>query len=129
MQKIKNSKPFRILTVIAVIVLLIIIGITMIILAKNEMGIPCVFNKLTSLKCAGCGNTRAAISILNFDFKSAFNYNPLCFLEFFYLAWVFICCAINYIKGIGLKYQFPLPAIDYICWAAILIWTVVRNFI
>ena len=129
MQKIKSSKSFRILIVIAVIILLITIGVTMIILAKKGMGIPCIFNKLTSLECAGCGNTRAAIAMLKLDFKSAFNYNPLSFLEFFYLAWIFIFSAINYIKGIGLKYQFPLPIIDYICWAAILIWFVLRNFI
>lgn len=37
--------------------------------------IPCVYYTLTGLYCPGCGISRMCISLLNFDMKSAFQYN------------------------------------------------------
>lgn len=129
MFKFKNTKTFRTSIVILATLVLFAVGIIMVILAKNGIAIPCIFNKLTGLECAGCGNTRAVVALLGLNFKAAFNYNPLCFLQFFYLIWLYAFTVKNYIRGIGLKYQFPVPLVDYICWAAIIVWTVVRNFI
>jgi len=41
------------------------------------IGIPCVFHEVTGLKCPGCGMTRSCMSILKFDFTSAYNSNML----------------------------------------------------
>lgn len=38
-------------------------------------GLPCMFNKITGLKCPGCGITRMCISLLKGDIYSAWVYN------------------------------------------------------
>lgn len=40
-------------------------------------GIGCPIRFLTGVSCPGCGMTRACISVLFLDFKSAFYYHPL----------------------------------------------------
>ena len=48
----------------------------------------CVFQRLFGIICPGCGMTRAVLSILRFDFMSAFEYHgmfwslPICALYF-----------------------------------------------
>ena len=39
--------------------------------------VPCFVLSLTGLPCAGCGMTRAWLSVLRLDFAAAFLYNPL----------------------------------------------------
>lgn len=43
----------------------------------------CLYHSMTGRLCPGCGGTRAMISIMHLDFKSAFNYNPVLTLFFF----------------------------------------------
>ncbi len=43
-------------------------------------GIPCIFYKITGLKCPSCGVTRMCFSILKGDFNAAYNYNRLIFI-------------------------------------------------
>lgn len=40
----------------------------------------CPIYKVTGLKCPGCGGTRMLKSILRFDFKQAFLFNPFLFI-------------------------------------------------
>ena len=65
-------KKFIIVCAIGIIA---IIGIS--ILHYYNIGIPCIFYKLTNLYCPGCGITRAIISLLKLDFYQAFRYNSL----------------------------------------------------
>lgn len=51
-------------------------------------GIGCPIKFLTGISCAGCGMTRAYLSILRLDFASAFHYHPLWPLAPFLLALV-----------------------------------------
>lgn len=44
------------------------------------MGITCPILFMTGISCAGCGMTRAWMSLLRLDFKSAFYYHPLFWL-------------------------------------------------
>ena len=46
----------------------------------TNVGIPCVFNLITGLKCPGCGISRMLMSIARLDFVSAFWYNPFLFI-------------------------------------------------
>ncbi len=43
----------------------------------NLLGHGCPIRLFTGVSCPGCGMTRAWLSILRFDFKSAFMYHPL----------------------------------------------------
>lgn len=89
----------------------------------------CVFNYLTHLRCPGCGNTRAALSLLRLDFAAAFRFNALFPLEFFYIAWVYSFSAASYIKNGKFRYVSPCGALDIAVLAVILVWFVVRNII
>lgn len=96
--------------------------------ASNGFYIPCVFNKITGLLCPGCGNTRAALAVLRFDFAAAFKFNPLFFLEAFYIVWVWVVTSLRYINGKGFSYR-PLSKIMDMCiLTVIIIFSVVRNF-
>ncbi|MBR3306005.1 MAG: DUF2752 domain-containing protein [Lachnospiraceae bacterium] len=64
----------------------------------TNIGIPCVFRLLTHLQCPGCGITRACVSILRLDFKSAFEYNPLSLTVVPLLALILLVREIRYIK-------------------------------
>lgn len=46
----------------------------------NILNISCPIKFLTGVSCAGCGMTRAFISLLQGNIKEAFNYHPLFFL-------------------------------------------------
>ncbi len=89
--------------------------------------IPCPFNLLTGLDCPGCGNTRAVIAILNFNFTEAFSLNPLFFWEIFYIAWVYCATSFNYIKTGIFSYGKKLRVIDIITFIVILGWWILRN--
>ena len=66
------------LTILKPIVLLTILGfIYLFIFKKFNIGIPCVFRKLTGYICPGCGMTHALAEILNGNYKSAWEYNAL----------------------------------------------------
>lgn len=67
MVKIKHLKE-KILIGIAVI-----IGISI----GKIMNIPCIFLWITGYECLGCGMTRALLSVLKFDFVSAFQYHGM----------------------------------------------------
>jgi hypothetical protein len=41
------------------------------------LGIGCPVHALTGIPCAGCGMTRAYLSLLHLDFRGAFFYHPL----------------------------------------------------
>lgn len=97
--------------------------------AQYGIGIPCLFRSITGLECPGCGNTRAAFALLRLDFGAAFRYNPMFFVEFFYLAWVLFCCARGYLKGKAFSYKPPFPLMDIFILLAILAWWPIRNFL
>ncbi len=92
-------------------------------------GISCIFNSLTGFSCPGCGNSRAAMAVLRLDFVSAFSYNALFGVEFFYIGFAYINAVINYIKGKGFIYRSPHAFFDVAFLLLILIWGVIRNII
>ena len=98
-------------------------------LAKQGIGIPCLFYKVTGLLCPGCGNSRAAMALLGLDIRSAFRYNLLFPLEFLYIVWVYFFCCRRYLKEGRFSYQPPCIAFDIFVLSLLVIWWVVRNLI
>ena len=47
-----------------------------------DICIPCIWQSIFDLHCPGCGLTTAFISIIEFDFKNAFETNWLIFIIF-----------------------------------------------
>lgn len=64
--------------------------IVMFYVVLNVIGIGCPIKFLTGLSCAGCGMTRAYISLLRGDLKSAFYYHPLFLVPLFYVAYYIV---------------------------------------
>lgn len=89
--------------------------------------IPCVFYKITGLYCPGCGNTRAALAFLRFDFSAMLHYNLMFLPEILYVAMVYLVSAGNYIKNNKFSYRSPCKAIDWIFLILLLLWAVIRN--
>lgn len=55
----------------------------------HVIGVGCPVKFVTGISCPGCGMTRAAVSLLQLDFASAFYYHPL-FLLVFVMAGLFL---------------------------------------
>lgn len=73
-----------------------VIGINIFSYLNNvyDIGLFCVFNKLTGLYCSGCGMTRAVLSLVNLDFYQAFRYNIfsiifLPIISIYLFVWIF----------------------------------------
>jgi hypothetical protein len=62
---------------------------------------PCLFYKLTGLKCPGCGTQRAIHSILHLEVKQAFFYNPALFFA------VPLVGILLYLESLGGKNRYP----------------------
>lgn len=82
-----NNK-FKKIIIVCAIGIIAIIGIS--ILHYFNIGIPCIFYKVTNLYCPGCGITRAIISLLKLDFYQAFRYNSLVIILLPFLLMYFI---------------------------------------
>ncbi|MFN7118519.1 MAG: DUF2752 domain-containing protein [Saprospiraceae bacterium] len=50
----------------------------------------CVSVLLFDLECYGCGMTRAMMHLIHFEFLDAYYFNPLSFLVFPLLAWLWL---------------------------------------
>lgn len=111
--------------------LLALAGLFVIYLIFNStgFGIPCIFFKITGIKCAGCGNTRAVQSLLNFNLRASLSYNYLYPLELFYILWVYLNSAIRYIKEGKFNYKPPCQAFDIILLIIIILWIPLRNIL
>lgn len=125
----KNEQLKRIRNIILLSCLIVILIGLFYILTKIGISIPCIFNKITGLLCPGCGNTRAAISLIKGDIVAAFSYNALFPVEFFYIAWVFIISSVRYIKGKRFSYVPPCQWLDIVILIMVSVWTVVRNIL
>lgn len=124
----KTEKEKRIIKLTAVTLAAVIAAAVMgFLFYRFKIGFPCVFNSVTRLKCPGCGNTHAVISLYRFRIREALTYNYLFPVEFFYILWVYFFSARSYIKHGRFNYSSPFKPLDIAVLAAIIIWFIVRN--
>ena len=118
----------RIINIIKPMFVIISIGlIYAVFYALTDIGIPCFFNKITGLKCPGCGITHMCMNILKLDFYNAFKDNPAIFsLSPFWLI-AFIYQIIHYIKTGDRKLVKPVNILIWISLIILIIWGVLRN--
>lgn len=98
-------------------------------LVTKGLKIHCPLYMLTGILCPGCGNTRATLAFLQFDFKSMMKFNLLYPVEMMYIARIYYLCSKNYIKNGAFKYHTHPDWMDIVCLSTILIWTLVRNIV
>lgn len=55
-------------------------GIALLYVALEALGVTCPIRFLTGISCAGCGMSRAWLSLLRLDLAGAFYYHPLFWL-------------------------------------------------
>ena len=104
------------------IISFVILGILFIIvLIRNNFGIPCIIHKLTGLYCPGCGGTRMVISLIKLDIYQAFRYNMLLTIAIPFFILHLIC---RYI--FKLKYKIP-NYIWYLLIIVVIIFGILRN--
>jgi hypothetical protein len=88
----------------------------------------CPFYALTGYKCPGCGSQRAVHHLLNFDFRGAFNANPLLVISIPYIIGGFVFDYTNlskYIPGVR-KTLYGTHAIIIVTIIVLIYWFV-RN--
>ena len=127
MEKASYAKRCRIFALGALSVLILLA--ILVALAKNGIGLSCLFYQITGLQCPGCGNSRAVLSLLRLDFAAALSYNLLFPLEFAYLLWVLLRCCYSYLREGRFRYRPLHITLDIGVLAAVLIWWVLRNLI
>ncbi len=119
----------RLLKVLIINTLIILLLISYYYLNKYfHIGIPCLFYKITSFKCPGCGITRMLFSILKLDFKSAFFYNPVVFILFPFIIFYIIYQEYIYITKQNNKLKIP-NFIYYLIIFVLIIFGILRNII
>lgn len=88
--------------------------------------IPCVFHKITSLYCPGCGITRAILSLIELDFYQAFRYNMLVVTLILLFIIYLLVCTINYI--ITKRFFIKIPNYIYVILLIItILFGILRN--
>lgn len=86
----------------------------------------CLIHFVTGLDCPGCGSQRALHSLLNGDFKAAFNYNPYVVT----LLPLILACGIAEVfpkKFAGFKKFLAHPVIIGFFITITVLWTIWRN--
>lgn len=78
--KIELNKERIKKSIIFIFIITLLLGLFLYLNKQFSFFIPCIFHKLTGLYCPGCGITRMIISIINLNFKKAFEYNQLAFI-------------------------------------------------
>lgn len=90
-----------------------------------NVGIPCVFNRITKLRCPGCGVSRMLLSLWEFDVKSAIKYNYFLFLASPAFAYIIIAAIFNYVTN--KKPSKCFNTVVYILLLLCFVWFVLRN--
>lgn len=65
----RRLNRIEVITSVAAVVVLYVI--------LESFGVTCPIKYITGISCAGCGMSRAWISVLRGDFRAAWNYHPL----------------------------------------------------
>lgn len=83
-QSVKSAETRR--KILKIYAYILAVGVPyLVFVTLSGIKIPCIFKLSTGLDCPGCGVTRMFVSMAEFDFKSAFFFNPAAFVLFF--AW------------------------------------------
>ena len=96
----------------------------------TDIYIPCIFNKVTGLKCPGCGITHMMLAIARFDFKTAFLENPLLFIALPVMLGIYIRNRIYYVRtGNKANRGMIIKTLEYSMLFSTLVFWVARNIL
>lgn len=87
--------------------------------------IPCMTKLSTGFDCPGCGISRMFLSLLRFDFKAAFLFNPIMFI--FFIVWNIVALLLFTDKVKFVKHPMFMQVMLYITLVSMIIFGIVRN--
>lgn len=122
----KKKKSSLIIVLITIILALIAIIIVKENNPEETTFIPCMFYKLTGIKCPGCGMTRAVHYLANGNIKMAMWYNLMLFPAGIVLLYTGYRYMIYLIKDEEIMNK-TLEILTYILFVLIIIFAFVRN--
>ena len=91
------------------------------------IGVPCVLNRYTGLKCPVCGLMHMLTSILMFDLAEAFYYNRVLFIMLPVIAAIFAYNTLFYIVKGTVSFPKVEKAVIIFLTSVLIIWGVYRN--
>lgn len=128
-QTIQKEVKRRKKNIILITATLLLCAVIYLVISFLGISVPCVFNEITTLKCPGCGCTRAVKSMVFLDFKRALSYNLLFPLELIYIGFVYCLASYNYIKNNIFSYRSPFIGIDITILTIFILWGIIRNIL
>jgi len=128
---VKNTGILKKIILLILYVVILIIGVYALYCLNMtyNIGLICIYNKITGLYCPGCGMTRAIYSLFKLDFYQAFRYNvfsiilfPILLIYLFGEIYARVFDKKNYISS-------KIPSIYWIIIAVAMIsYGILRNF-
>lgn len=116
-----DSRKLRSRKLFLTVALILAAGIGYALLVRfTGFGIACPINRLTGLKCPGCGVTRMCLSLMSGDLAAAWSYNPALICAFPFLLAIGADLAYRYVKY-GDKRLDP--------WANVLMWVLLVSLL
>ncbi len=123
-----QRKIKRIFILFASVIFVILLLLLFVFFYKRTGIAPfCIFKKITTLNCPGCGNSRAVLSILKLDFYTAYKMNRIIFLEILYGIYLFVFGSKKYICTGKFTFVGTSKIINYSFLAILIIWFIIRN--
>ncbi len=120
-----KSRLYQTLKKYAIVLTVLLAYLIFVLITKG--GVPCFFYKITGYQCPSCGISRMFLSVLRFDFSSAFEYNQYLFIN---APVILICLGISEVSYIKHGVRNHPIWLDIILWVEIgmaLLFGVFRN--
>lgn len=91
--------------------------------------IPCIFRKLTGLRCPGCGLTRAVLRLARLDLAGAFSCNQFIFIALPAVAYIIISSDYRYVKSNSRSLSVFGNVLTVVCIVGAVLFAVLRNIL
>ena len=98
-------------------------------LVHFNIGIPCLFNTITNLKCPGCGITHLILNLVKFKFKQAFLCNQFIFRASPFIIYFIIKSYLCWLLNITFKLNKAENILIFLLLIGSFIFIVIRNII
>lgn len=123
MQNFNKSKCLKISAVILLFIIYYFV------VTRTGFYIPCLFHKITGLKCPGCGISTMYVNMASFNLKEAFFNNPVIFCSQPFLYYFIIKIIYMYIQDKKIIFNKFENIILYSYIAILIVFGIARNLL